>query len=128
MIADRLGPRTITAVVGLTGAAALLLLTSQVSLPAALLVGVLSLAGFLRGLVQGTRDLMVHAATPEGDHGKVFAFVSTGGHIGMAVMPIFFGWILDAGRPEYAFLIAGILALVAMATFITVRRRVPATR
>ncbi len=124
VIADRLGARSITAVIGLIGTGALLIVLGQVSLPVALVVGLLTLTGFLRGIVQGTRDLMVYAATPAGAHGKVFAFVSTGGHIGTAIMPLVFGWILDAGEPQLTFLIAGILALVALATFATVRRRV----
>jgi len=126
VLADRFGARGVTAVIGLIGAGVLLIVLGQVSLPVALIVGLLTLAGFLRGIVQGTRDLMVYAATPAGAHGKVFAFVSTGGHVGTAIMPLVFGWILDAGEPRLIFLIAGVLALVALATFATVRRRVPA--
>ena len=124
VLADRLGARGITAAIGLIGAGALLIVLGEVSLPVAAVVGLLTLAGFLRGIVQGTRDLMVYAATPAGAHGKVFAFVSTGGHVGTAIMPLVFGWILDAGEPRLTFLIAGILALAALATFVTVRRRV----
>lgn len=124
VIADRLGARSITAAIGLIGAGVLLILFGQVSLPVAAVVAVLTLTGFLRGIVQGTRDLMVYAATPAGAHGKVFAFVSSGGHVGTAIMPLVFGWILDAGEPQLTFLIAGVLALVALATFATVRRRV----
>ena len=128
VLADRFGARSITAIIGLTGSGVLMFALGNVSLPVVLLVGALTMAGFLRGIVQGTRDLMVYAATPRGDHGKVFAFVSTGGHVGMAAMPLVFGWIMDAGRPDLAFLIAGILALLAVATFITVRRRIPPNR
>ena len=124
VLADRFGARSVTAVIGLIGAGALLIVVGQVSLPVAAIVAVLTLTGFLRGIVQGTRDLMVYAATPAGAHGKVFAFVSTGGHVGTAVMPLVFGWILDAGEPRLTFLIAGVLALAALATFATVRRRV----
>ena len=124
VLADRLGARSLTAVIGLIGAGVLLIVLGEVSLPVAAVVGLLTLAGFLRGIVQGTRDLMVYAATPAGAHGKVFAFVSTGGHVGTAIMPLVFGWILDAGEPRLTFLIAGILALAALATFVTVRRRV----
>ena len=126
VLADRFGARGVTAVIGLIGAGVLLIVLGQVSLPVALIVGLLTLAGFLRGIVQGTRDLMVYAATPAGAHGKVFAFVSTGGHVGTAIMPLVFGWILDAGEPRLTFLIAGVLALAALATFATVRRRIPA--
>ena len=124
VLADRIGARGLTAVIGLTGAGVLMIVLGQASLPVAAVVALLTLTGLLRGIVQGTRDLMVYAATPAGAHGKVFGFVSTGGHVGTAAMPLVFGWILDAGKPELVFLIAGILALVALATFATVRRRV----
>ena len=124
VLADRIGARGLTAVIGLTGAGVLMIVLGQASLPVAAVVALLTLTGLLRGIVQGTRDLMVYAATPAGAHGKVFGFVSTGGHVGTAAMPLVFGWILDAGKPEFVFLIAGILALVALATFATVRRRV----
>ena len=124
VLADRIGARGLTAAIGLTGAGALLIALGQVSLPVVAVVTLLTLTGMLRGIVQGTRDLMVYAATPAGAHGKVFAFVSTGGHVGTATMPLVFGWILDAGEPQLVFLIAGILALAALATFATVRRRV----
>ena len=124
VLADRIGARSVIAVIGLIGAGALLIALGQVPLPVVAIVALLTLTGMLRGIVQGTRDLMVYAATPAGAHGKVFAFVSTGGHVGTAAMPLVFGWILDSGEPRLVFLIAGILALAALATFATVRRRV----
>ena len=124
VLADRIGARGIIAAIGLIGAGALLIALGRVSLPVAAIVALLTLTGMLRGIVQGTRDLMVYAATPAGAHGKVFAFVSTGGHVGTAAMPLVFGWILDSGEPRLVFLIAGILSLAALATFSTVRRRV----
>ena len=124
VLADRIGARGVIAAIGLIGAGALLIALGQVSLPVAAIVALLTLTGMLRGIVQGTRDLMVYAATPAGAHGKVFAFVSTGGHVGTAAMPLVFGWILDSGEPRLVFLIAGMLSLAALATFATVRRRV----
>ncbi len=125
VIADRFGPRNLTAVVGLIGAGVLLIAVGTVSLPVLLLVAVLTAAGLLRGIVQGTRDLIVHAATPTGEHGKVFAFVSTGGHIGMAVVPPVFGWAIDTGRPDLIFAAGGVLLIVALASFVAVRGRTP---
>ena len=123
MLADRIGARALTAVIGLVGAGVLLIVLGQVSLPVAAIVALLTVTGALRGIVQGTRDLMVYAATPAGAHGKVFGFVSTGGHVGTAAMPLVFGLILDAGEPQLVFVIAGMLSLLALATFATVRRR-----
>ena len=124
VLADRIGARGVIAAIGLIGAGALLIALGETSLPVAAIVALLTLTGMLRGIVQGTRDLMVYAATPTGAHGKVFAFVSTGGHVGTAAMPLVFGWILDSGEPRLVFLIAGMLSLAALATFATVRRRV----
>ncbi len=124
LIADRYGPRVLIAVFGLVGASALLLLVGSGALPLVLAGGVLCGAGFMRGFVQGVRDLMVFRATPNGAHGKAFGFVSTGSHVGQALMPLLFGTAMDMGRPSWVFGIAALLSLVALATLITVRRRV----
>lgn len=124
VVADRFGPRAIIAIVGLLCSAAMLMVLASVSMPIVLVVAVLSSAGLMRGLVQGTRDMMVHAVTPVGSHGKVFAFVSTGSHLGHALMPLLFGWILDNGDPAWVYWIAAGFALIALTTFVTVRRRV----
>ena len=124
LIADRHGPRVLIAVLGLVGASALLLLVGSGVLPMAIAGGALCGAGFMRGFVQGVRDLMVFRATPDGAHGKAFGFVSTGSHVGHALMPLVFGTVMDMGRPSWVFGIAALLSLAALATFATVRRRV----
>jgi predicted MFS family arabinose efflux permease len=124
LIADRYGPRVIVAALGLVGAAALLLVVGTGVLPMAVAGGALCGAGFMRGFVQGVRDLMVFRATPDGAHGKAFGFVSTGSHLGQALMPLIFGTVMDMGRPSWVFVIAAVLSLAALATFATVRRKV----
>jgi MFS family permease len=124
LIADRYGPRVLVAVLGLIGASALLFLVGSGVLPMAIAGGALCGVGVLRGFVQGVRDLMVFRATPVGAHGKAFGFVSTGSHVGQALMPLVFGTVMDMGRPSWVFWIAGLLSLAALATFATVRRRV----
>ena len=124
LIADRHGPRVFIAVLGLVGASGLLFLVGIGVLPMVLAGGALCGAGFMRGFVQGVRDLMVFRATPDGAHGKAFGFVSTGSHLGHALMPLVFGTVMDMGRPSWVFGIAALLALAALATFATVRRRV----
>jgi MFS family permease len=125
ILADRVGPRTWIAAVGLTASAALLMAIGGLALPVGFMVAGLAVAGFLRGLVQGARDLMVFAVTPEGQHGKAFAFVTSGAHLGQALMPLIFGWVLDHGDPAWIFTIAAALSLAALATFVTVRRSAP---
>jgi len=66
----------------------------------------------------------VFRATPDGAHGKAFGFVSTGSHVGHALMPLVFGTVMDMGHPSWVFGIAAFLSVAALATFATVRRRI----
>ncbi len=121
-IADRLGPRLITAVVSLVSCAALYVLIAAVSLPVLGVVVVLAVAGLLRGGLQATRDLLVYSVTPEGQHGKVFAFVSSGANIGGAVVPLAFGWAMDIGDPRLVFWISAATTVIALGTFAGMKR------
>ncbi len=121
-LADRLGPRIITGVVSLVSCAALYMLIASVSLPVLGVVVALAAAGLLRGALQATRDLLVHSVTPDGQHGKVFAFVSSGANIGGAVVPLAFGWAMDAGDPRLVFWISAATTIVALATFAGMKR------
>jgi MFS family permease len=91
----------------------------------ALLFAVMSLNGFVNGLMQPSRDMLVRAVTPDGQFGKVFGFVTTGFNIGGIVSPLLFGWVMDAGHPRWVFLLVGGLSLLAIATIVPsfVRRR-----
>ena len=126
MIADKLGPRMTTAAVGLIVAAGLLLLVGTVSMPLVVMVAVLSAAGFMRGTVQATRDLIVLSITPKGSTGKVFAFVYNGTMIGAAIMPLVFGWVMDRGQPGGVFWITAGFMMVSLLTFFGVKRLAPA--
>ena len=57
----------------------------------------MSLNGFVNGLMQPSRDMIVRAVTPEGQFGKVFGFVTTGFNIGGIIAPLLFGYVMDAG-------------------------------
>ena len=63
----------------------------------ALLIVMMSLNGFVNGLMQPSRDMIVRAVTPEGQFGKVFGFVTTGFNIGGIIAPLLFGYVMDAG-------------------------------
>ena len=69
----------------------------------ALLMIVMSLNGFVNGLMQPSRDMIVRAVTPEGQFGKVFGFVTTGFNIGGIIAPLLFGYVMDAGHPRAVF-------------------------
>ena len=63
----------------------------------------MSLNGFVNGLMQPSRDMIVRAVTPDGQFGKVFGFVTTGFNIGGIIAPLLFGYVMDAGHPRWVF-------------------------
>ncbi|MEA2877922.1 MAG: transporter, family, fosmidomycin resistance protein [Hyphomicrobiales bacterium] len=89
------------------------------------LLVVMSLNGFVNGLMQPSRDMIVRAVTPEGQFGKVFGFVTTGFNIGGIIAPLLFGWVMDAGHPRAVFFLVCGLSLLAILTLIPnfLRRR-----
>ncbi len=121
-VADRYGAKMITAAAGFLGAAALIAFTGAVSMPMVLIVAVLSFAGFMRGMVQSTRDLFVLSVTPPGGAGKVFGFVYNGSLFGAAIMPLVFGLALDNGNPQGVFYLTAGFMVAALCTFFGVKR------
>lgn len=88
---------------------ALILVVNHAALPHVLLVTTLFVTGHLIGASRTPRDVMVKDAAPPGQIGKVFGFVSSGLALGGAVMPIPYGMLIDAGRPELVLvLVAGL--------------------
>ncbi len=91
-------------------------------MPITMIVAVLVLSVCMRGCVQATRDLVVLSITPTGSTGKVFAFVYNGSMIGGALIPFIYGVFMDSNAPAAVFWIAGIAMLLALTTFIGVKR------
>jgi MFS family permease len=89
------------------------------------LMVVMSLNGFVNGLMQPSRDMIVRAVTPEGQFGKVFGFVTTGFNIGGVIAPLMFGYVMDAGHPRAVFYLVCVLSLLAILILIPnfLRRR-----
>src|SRR5438067_1638218 len=113
-VADRTD-RHLPFVAALTiGAAALLLLVGVVSLAEAAAMGVLFVCGLLTGASRTPRDVMVKDAAPPGQIGKVFGFVSSGMSLGGAIMPVPYGMIIDAGRPELVLVVVAALLLLSL--------------
>jgi MFS family permease len=86
----------------------------------------MSINGFVYGLMQPSRDMIVRAVTPEGQFGKVFGFVTTGFNIGGIFSPMLFGALLDYGHPAGVFLTASACCLIGIFTVITLPRRATA--
>jgi MFS transporter, FSR family, fosmidomycin resistance protein len=113
-VADR-SDRHLPFVVILTvGAAALLLLIGVVTLADLPTIGVLFAAGVMTGASRTPRDVMVKDAAPPGQIGKVFGFVSSGMSLGGAIMPVPYGLIIDAGRPDLVLVVVAALLLLSL--------------
>lgn len=90
---------------------------------AALLPVVCAAAGFASGLTNPSRDLIVRASTPPGAAGKVYGFVYSGLDVGSMVTPVYFGWLLDGGRPSVVFYTVVASSLLTIATVMNLRER-----
>lgn len=90
------------AAVALPGCAVLALLGGIV-LPGIGMVAGVVFFGLTQGVIRPLRDVMIMLATPRGSFGKVRAFVNMGGHVGSAVIPVFLGWLIDQGEPQWVF-------------------------
>ena len=122
VIADRTPHHERVAAVGFACTAGMAILMGWVSMPAAVLIFVMSLGGLLNGMIQPSRDMMVRAVTPPGSFGKVFGFVSTGSNLGGMVAPLLYGWLMDRGQPRTIFAIVVAFTLLAVLTAVTRRK------
>jgi len=119
IIADRTIHHERVAAVGFAFTSTMAVLMGWVDMPAALLIGVMSLGGLLNGMIQPSRDMMVRAVTPAGSFGKVFGFVSTGFNLGGMISPLLYGWLMDRGQPRMIFAIVTVFIVLALLTAMT---------
>ncbi len=123
VLADRIGPRVATAFCTLVPAGALIALIGAYDMPSIVLFVVVTLAGFLLGLLLPSRDLLLRSVTPKGSMGKVMGFASTGANFGGAVIPLALGYIMVHYDARLVFWIPAFFVAAAFLTFITVRAR-----
>ena len=120
-LADRTLRHDRVALAGLAGSAFFILLLTQ-SLPVAAAMAAMTAAGFCNGIVTPSRDMLVRAAAPAGQTGKVFGMVSTGLDVGGVITPLIFGALMDHHLPSFVFVASAVATLLAGATAITTRR------
>jgi FSR family fosmidomycin resistance protein-like MFS transporter len=72
-------------------------------------------AGLALGASRTPRDVMLRDASPPGEVGKVFGFVSSGLPLGGAITPIPFGMLLDAGMQWLVLPLIAALLLASLA-------------
>lgn len=119
IVADRTPHHERVAAIGFAFTSTMAVLMAWVNMPAAVLIGVMSLGGLLNGMIQPSRDMMVRAVTPPGSFGKVFGFVSTGFNLGGMTAPLLYGWLMDRGEPRAIFMIVVGFILLALVTAVT---------
>lgn len=114
---------------------ALLLALGLVPMPELLMPVVATAAGLALGTSRTPRDVMLKDASPPGQIGKVFGFVSSGLPLGSAIMPVPMGLLIDFGHPELVLpAVAALLGLSllcmggAEGTVRATRRRTAAAR
>ncbi len=112
-VADATKRNLIGFVVVLTGfAIAMILALGLLPLPEFLLPVVGLFGGLALGASRTPRDVMLKDASPPGQIGKVFGFVSAGLPLGGAITPVPLGFLIDMGYPGLVLpVVAGLLAL-----------------
>ena len=120
-IADRTKRHGPVVAAALFASALLAVFAGYVPLSAVLAFVVFTAIGFLTGATRSSRDMMVRQITPDGEVGKVFAYVSTGLNVGAAIAPFAFGLILDHSDPSWIFVALAGFFILGIATLGTSR-------
>lgn len=120
-LADLTGRHNLVTAVAIAGSALFVALFAPGTMPLYFAVAALAACGLLFGITTPSRDMLVRAATPPGSIGVAFGFTSTGLGIGSAVGPIICGWIMDAGHPDWAFLMLAAVMVLSIATLVAAR-------
>lgn len=115
-VAARTSRHDLVAVCGMAVSAVFMFAIASAWLPSAVLPGLCAATGFSSGLTNPSRDLIVRATTPPGSTGKVYGFVYSGLDVGSMVTPLYFGWLLDGGRPAVVFYTVVVTAILTIAT------------
>ena len=83
--------------------AAIVLVIAVVTLPSPLLIALMTIAGFLGGVIAPSRDMLVRDAAPPGAAGRAFGIVSTGFNFSGILAPLLYGFIMDQHMPHWVF-------------------------
>jgi MFS family permease len=112
-VADTSKRNLIGFVVVLTGfAMAMILALGLMPMPEFVLPVVGLLGGLAMGASRTPRDVMLKDASPPGQIGKVFGFVSSGLPLGGAITPVPLGFLIDMGYPQLVLpVVAALLGL-----------------
>jgi FSR family fosmidomycin resistance protein-like MFS transporter len=105
--------------------AAIMFVLASTWLPAEALPALFAATGFTGGLTNPSRDLIVRSTTPPGATGKVYGFVYSGLDVGSILTPVYFGWLLDAGKASLVFFSVTLSLALTIATVLQLPRAQP---
>jgi MFS family permease len=91
-----------------------------------LLIAMMTVAGFLGGVIAPSRDMLVRKAAPPGATGRAFGIVSTGFNMSGIISPLMFGWIMDQSMPRGVFWGAAVFMALTVLLLLVTERRKPA--
>ena len=109
-----------TVALAFTVAALLALVLAFGAGPAWMALPLMALIGLCSGVAGPSRDLMIRAAAPQGATGRVYGVVYSGLDSGLAIGPLLFGLVMDAGRPGWVFAGVALFQALAIATAVGV--------
>lgn len=96
-------------------AAGLAVVMAQVRLEPMMFMVLLATIGFITGLAQTSRDLLIRRVAPPHATGRVYGFVYSGLDAGTAFAPLVFGGMLDANAPAAVWMGVAALQLLLVA-------------
>jgi FSR family fosmidomycin resistance protein-like MFS transporter len=113
-LADRAARQSIVTSGGFGLAALIVVVIGTFDFGAYGTLALVSLAGFLAGLIMPSRDMLTRAASPPGAVGRVFGIVTTGFNFGGMIGPVIGAWFIDHGAPAWIFYSSAIFMAVTI--------------
>jgi MFS family permease len=103
--------------------AAIMLVIAVFTLSPLVLTTLMTLAGFLSGVIAPSRDMLVRNAAPAGAAGRAFGIVSTGFNFSGILAPLLYGFIMDQHMPHWVFGASVVFMLMTVALALVTDRK-----
>ena len=123
--AGRTERHEVVAGAGMAGSCLLVVLVATGLLPVPGIAVALTLAGFLSGIAQPSRDMVIRKTAPKGSTGKVYGFVYSGLDAGSSTAPLLYGYLLDHHHGDAVMYCVAAFWGIAMFTIVTVQKKAP---
>jgi len=103
--------------------AVIMLVIAVFTLSPLVLTTLMTLAGFLSGVIAPSRDMLVRNAAPPGAAGRAFGIVSTGFNFSGILAPLLYGFIMDQHMPHWVFGASVVFMLMTVALALVTDRK-----